>query len=466
VIPAAARRVVFDRLGYVPFAEQLAIHEDESALKLIAGGERGAKSWTTGKELIGDSAFLELVWIVGPDYRQAKPEFRYLVEDAIALDAIEHLSDPVDDESPRTLVLHGGIKITTRSGRDPAKLASEAPDEIAMVEAAQQPYENFQKLWNRLAQKRRAGRGKLILSGTFEGSLGWYPEMWTKLQGPNEYGGKSFSLPTWANRALFPGGWDDPQIQLLRATNPEDLFWERFGGVPRPPKELVFREFLHTVHVTPMRFVAGIESAFRDDRGWALPDSGELELWVDPGYAGAYAVLFVYVEGGLVWTPDEVYLQGVTGPDVITRVMGKTELFERVRRVIIDVAGRQHNAMESQVELWERTTRLPVFSRPVGIVDGINRHRTFLVDPLTKAPRLFHDPRCRGAIREYGLYRYHEAKELRDENELPIDANNHAMKAIAYGLTHRFGVVDRLSKPTRRNLIRDRYAKRPLRRAA
>ena len=81
-------------------------------------------------------------------------------------------------------------------------------------------------------------------------------------------------------------------------------------------------------------------------------------------------------------------------------------------------------------------------AQPVPIVDGIHRHHTFLSDPLTGVPRLVHSPKCRGAIKEYGLYKYPNDSPGRAERALPIDKNNHAMKAYAYGLVANFGFVD------------------------
>jgi len=78
------------------------------------------------------------------------------------------------------------------------------------------------------------------------------------------------------------------------------------------------------------------------------------------------------------------------------------------------------------------------------------RHRTFLKDPQTGKPRLFHDPKCKHTIEEYSLYRYREIKEGRPIREKPIDACNHSLKAIAYGLVANFGFVN---APPRGNVI-------------
>src|SRR5690606_39648731 len=67
----------------------------------------------------------------------------------------------------------------------------------------------------------------IFFSGTFEGAYGWYADLWNRWQGPNDDGGKSFSLPTWTNRAVYPGGREDPEIKRQESLMPPDLFQER-----------------------------------------------------------------------------------------------------------------------------------------------------------------------------------------------------------------------------------------------
>ena len=449
----AEKLAAFSSWGYAPNAEQLAIHADPSMVKIVAGGERGGKSFVTGNEVAAHAvADCKLVWIVGPDYEQTHKEFDYALEALTKIGAVVGSSVHRPERSSWSMKLLNGCVIKTRTGEDAIKIASEAPDFEAMTEAAQQSWDNFQKLFNRTAEARAKGLGELFASGTFESSLGWYAEKWTEFQGRNRMGARSFSLPTWSNTAVFPGGRTDPVILEIEAGNPPDLFMERFGGIPTPPRGLVFREFRHTVHVVPIRF-GPVDAPRRDEEGWVLPESTELEIWADPGYAGAYAVLFVAVVGGLVFLVDEVYAKGKVGQAVIQEALNKRDLFPRVKRGVIDIAGRQHNAMESQVELWQQMTGLSMQSEAVPIADGIARHRTFLTDPTTLAPRLYHDPKCVGTVREYGIYKFSDGTEQRPETELPIDRDNHSMKAIAYGLYHRFGYVERLSKKEPRSLI-------------
>lgn len=429
-LPERARRAIWRRSGYEPGPEQLAAHLDPARFKLVAGGERAGKSRFSAEELL---CWLTVsgpgspYWIVGPDYEQARAEFIHLRE-GLERTGLLAGTPSMPKNGQWSLKTQLGAEVVTKSSVEVLALASIAPRGVLMVEAAQQPYEVYLRLRGRVSEHR----GPLVMSGTFEGSLGWYPEHWQRWQAANPEGGRSFSLPTWSNRAIFPGGRRDPEILALEAAYPEDLFMERLGAVPCPPATLVFREFSHAEHVRPC--------PFRPER--------PVQLWVDPGYAGAYAVLAVQIEHGVVEVIDEVYGRGLVAQEVIARCQAKP-WWAKVRYAVIDVAGLQHQGMESHAELWQRVAGVTVHAQRVGIADGILRHRTFLRDPASGQPRLYHDPRCKSTIAEYGLYKYPDIKENRPEREEPIDRDNHAMKAIAYGLVANFGLV----APARRRRV-------------
>ncbi len=422
-IPASVRYHLWGKCNYKPSPEQRVAHLDEHRAKLVAGGERAGKSRWTAQEIhdwLWASADGE-VWIVGPTYDLARGDFLHALQISATSQILSPDSQSVPKSGQCSFTTRKGVRVVTRTSQDPETLAGIAPLGVAMVEAAQHSLEVYARLRGRVAETR----GPLLLSGTFEGSLGWYPEMWQRWQAENPDGGRSFSLPTWSNTAIFPGGRNDPEIKALEASLTEDVFSERYAAVPMPPRTLVFREFAHITHVR------------------LCPHKGEpLQLWVDPGYAGAYAVLAVQIDRDT--TPptveiiDEVYRQGMVSEDIIRECQGRP-WWGDVKLVVMDIAGRQHHATQSHYEIWRRVAGLTPVGRSVPIADGIQRHRTFLVCPEDKQPRLYHDPRCKGTIREYGLYKYNEVKENRPQREEPIDANNHAMKAIAYGLVYNFG---------------------------
>ena len=350
--------------GGIPalYAEQRAAHDSEARIRLIAGGERAGKSRSAAMELAGRFLEGQLYWLVGPDYDLCRPEFAYLIEALEALDAIETLATP-NGQSNRMLLRNGTV-IATRTAQRAMRLAGQAPDGILGCEAAQLSYEAFLRLSGRLAERR----GWLWLSGTFEGSRGWYAERFRAWQTDNPEEAASFSVPSWANRTLFPGGRADPEIRRLETTYPSDLFQERFGGVPCPPVSLVFREFEPAAHVRTIRD--------------PYESFDNIEIAVDPGYAGAYAVLAVAQRGPEVFVLDEVYMQYAMTSQVIEACQRRS-WWPHVRSGVIDIAGRQHHAMPSQIEVWMAQARIRLRSHRVLLQDGMERLRTFLRNPGT-----------------------------------------------------------------------------------
>ena len=324
-----------------------------------------------------------------------------------------------------------GAQIVTKSADDVRKLAGVSPEGILMCEAAQCDYEVWLKLRGRLTEKR----AWLWMSGTFEGSLGWYPELFNRWQADNPEDAKSFSIPTWANLAIFPGGRNDPEIKALEATYPADLFMERCAAVPCPPTGLVFREFKYDTHVTA--------AAKYDPQ---LP----VELAIDPGYATAYYVGAVQFRERHAYLIDEIYAQGEVAEQVIARCK-RRPWWKSVHGGVIDVAGKQHPGSKSQVEIWQCEAGVWLRANKVPIVDGILRMRTYLADPADAdgKPLLHFNPVCKGVLAEFGKYKYAKDAESRPISELPIDRDNHGIKAISYLLYDRFGpVYRRKRKPT------------------
>jgi len=430
-VPRRKRAQLWKATGYAPNLAQWPIHLDGMRIKLVAGGERGGKSRVAGEEMViwivcEPSG---LWWIVGPDYEQARQEFRYIEAALRGLGMLvgRSVSSPkVGMWEMKTT--EGGI-IQTRTSADVDKLAGVAPYGILMTEAAQQTWETFLQCRGRVAEKR----GPLMMSGTFKSSFSWFADAWTEWQADNPFDARSYSLPTWANLAVYPGGRQDPEILAIERGFPADRFQEKYGAVPCPPPTLVLKEFSYIHHVDDKRarYIPGIP----------------VQVWVDPGYQHPYAVLAVHVLNGEALHFDEVYRRGVYGQDMIAECMGR-EWWKDVSRGVIDVAGKQHHSAEAEIEKWWRIGRVPMHASLVGIDVGILRHRTFLKvlpddDPEWPGrARLVHNSKCVGTLGEYGLYKYREVVEGRPATELPVDVDNDAMKAIAYGLVANFGVVD------------------------
>jgi len=427
-----AQKEIFDLVGYHPTEAQKVIHDDLTRHKLIAGGERAGKSKINSKELLfhwawdilGKKRKNALYWLLGNDYEACRGEWEHIIEDLYKLEDVLACS-PTKNIDPGEIKLKDGTVIVTKSARYPEKIATVAPDGILICEAAQVDYDVFLRARTRLAEKR----GWLCMAGTFEEEdyVGWYRELFQLGMSANKLELKSFSLPTWTNTIVFPGGRNDTEILNQEAGMTAERFQERFGGVPCPKTGRVVTEFANAIHVK--------DCPFNKD----LP----VELAIDPGYRGAYAVLAIQDYKDHLKVIDEIYVQGVVTKDIIL-MCKKRDWWSAVQGGAIDIAAKQHQAMAAPVEVWLDEGKISLQSKKVSIEDGIDLLRTHLKQhPVTGQPGIEIDPTCRGFISECGGGKppvENGGIWMRDKNTLkPIDKNNHACKALSYYLANKFG---------------------------
>ena len=424
------RDYLYDKVGVTPTDEQVAILESPYRFNLVAGGEQAGKSMVASKYLLG--RFMEteepgLYWLVAADYERTRAEFEYLVQDFATLGILKQASKRGD---PGYIVLADGTRIETKSAKDPRTLAMRAPHGILGCEASQLDMETFFRLRGRCAPKR----GWMFLSGTFEGSLGWYPQMYTAWAAGADPEARAYSLPSWTNKYLYPGGREDPEIQRLKEVASDDFYMERIEGKPSPPKGLVFTEFRPDAHVVDVEYVPDVP----------------VHLWMDPGYAGGYEVEVIQVQGEQIQVIDEIYQVGLVTDEIID-IAKSRPWWPDVKFGVIDIAGNQHQAMAAPAEVWLEQAGLYLSSQKVKINEGTERLKGWLkIDPRTHAPRIVFSPKCIGIMSEFGMapnpfdgqtraYRWKTDREGNIVGDTPEDKYNHGVKAIIYGLIDRFG---------------------------
>jgi hypothetical protein len=425
-------------LDYTPNAAQKAITDwwfgGDDRFCLICGGERAGKSLTSVALML---PLMDIeggtFWIVGPDYSQARVEFQYLHDALADAGLLEgEPSMPQSGSQPWSMRTKWGATIQTRTSSDIAKLASFRVHGFLMVEAAQQLYEVWLKLSARVAETRGFG----ILSGTLESGLPWYADMLRRWKGENEEGGKSFSLPTWSNTDVFPGGRDDAEIKRLEATYPGDLFLERFGAEPQGYHGSVLPEFSFGRHVRKIDRVDGIP----------------VEVWIDPG-TNCYCVLFVQYVKPYAYILDRVYDRGAIDHEVIEKVKAHP-YFQFVPKAkdnrtggVIDIAAKQRGqGGRSQLQLWQELAGISLEQKYIFENDTIEVLRLHLKGDKDGPWLLFNshmqnlrapDGTALDVLAEPELWRWPERGWKQNQARRPIDSNNHAMKAIAYGLIHK-----------------------------
>ena len=420
---------IYEKVDFAPTDAQLPIINSRKRFILVAGGEQAGKSLVASKYLLARLLEINdkgLYWLVAADYERTRAEFEYLVEDFSSLGVLSESTKRVD---PGRIVLADGTRIETKSAKDPRTLAMRAPDGIIGCEASQLDIQTFYRMRGRCAPKR----GWMFLSGTFEGSLGWYPQMHTAWTIPTDEE-ESFSLPSYTNTHLYPGGLEDPEIQRLKRDSSDDFFMERIEGVPSPPEGLVFGEFRPNLHIADVK--------------WSVGDP--VHIWMDPGYAGAYAVMIVQIHDDVVHVIDEVYEKGLVTGEII-HICRSRPWWQDVQYGVIDVAGYQHQAMAAPAEIWMEETGLYMNSQKVAINDGTERLKSFLKpDPISRESKILINPKCSGVLSEFGAspnpfdgqtraYRWKTDRDGNIVGNTPEDKNNHGVKALIYGIIDNYG---------------------------
>jgi hypothetical protein len=419
----------------------------------VTGGEQGGKStiaaklwlkrWPEDMEknpLDGTGAGSPLLyWLIGHAYSETEREFSYISDDLKSLlgEGLVNASKRVDPGSIEVKLpgeRFARLRIETKSGQDVRKMSKDAPHGIIICEAGQCDLVVFERSQGRLAPKN----GWLLLIGTMEASVGWFPTL-----APQWASGadnrKSFRLPSYANTAHYPGGRNDPKILELERTQSDEFFMERIEGIPVPPKGLVFPEFRADIHVQHCEQVKG-EAVY---------------IWVDPGYSGSYyAVEIANIIDGQVRIFDEIYMKGKITEEIVDIAIKRDWWKGTAKYGVADIAARQHQAMPAVVQVWREKAGLHMATKKVKIEEGTERMKSFLrMDPETHGPKIIISPKCVGIISEFGAapnpddkqlraYRWDTDREGNVVGTKPKDKNNDALKATIYGLFDRFGAVD------------------------
>lgn len=441
-------------ISYDPGPTQMAAHKSESKTKQVSGGWRGGKSAWLAAEifpyLFRDNAH---VWIVATDYLKARYEFEYIVNWSKWLDIpITRLSLPGNGRW--LLEFEWGARLETQTADDPTQIEGAALDCAAVAEAGLMDQAIVRRLRGRVSQKR----GPILMSGSLDDSQPWYMETFEEfINGPTEeMDWHAWGIPSWDNKYVYPEGRNDPAILEYKATLSEDEFKLKICAQVAKPSELVFPEFDKSTHLVDMSFewedtrgyTLDYPEAITDDIGvrtiaWRLPRRGETILAIDPGFNGAYAVLACRKYDDRVFVFDEVYVRRWVADDVIKECKTR-DWWTSVSYAVMDIAGKQHDAMSSHVEIWAQDTALGFSpaTNYVPVPDGIQKLKVWLKNPLNGRPRVWFSRKCKHTADEFGKYRYRMAKEGRPEREEPVDRDNHAIKALEYLLVDRYGMSD------------------------
>lgn len=437
-------------MGFSPHEGQEAASRSEARVVVVAGAERGGKSQWAGDEVVACYPWCGRsgrVAVAADEYDECHVEMQYVIAGLRRLGALVGSSTP--RQGKWIAEAKGGVTVETVSlhnGPDELTGTGDAFDIVVLVEAGLIRYECFLAATMRVAETR----GRVFVVGTLKDNFGWHADLYRDCAGENVFEGERFSFPAWMNRAIFPGGRTDPEIERLERLLPRSEFLRRVAAELVADPARMYPGFDHIRHV-------GMVEWDRDK---------PVTLAVDAGYyPSKYAVLALQVvektfavRGGqvrmeVVQQFDEVWENHLTHEEIY-EMCREREWWSGVERVVLGHEGKQHQAAASTEEVWNslaraqgKELRVEVFNAG-RILDGVMRVKTFLKDPAMGVARLRVDAGCTGTISEYGAWKRKTDSKGRVISEEPEDRNNDAMDAFRNYIVWKFGLVESVRKPS------------------
>ncbi len=295
--------MVLPKLGLLSTPEFEAALLPRPKEKLTFGGVRCGKSTKDALEVLIEVLSRNLPgnssryfhWFVLPSYETRPVEMQYLIAWSKALGLFHRMQAPTGG-SWRLEMCGGRMVVETITAQNPEGLASVACDSITLVEAGQMPESIRMHALGRLLEKR----GWLNISGTLEDeekkpSVLWYGKLgaeWLeeRLESESPLDSRlelhmAFSLPSWANKAVFPGGRTDPAIlEIEQAYKDNPAYFKRYVcGEPAGVSDAIY-ESLST----------GDWGYYDDSSNWILSRGvGGFDLGTTVGHPNALVAIQV-----------------------------------------------------------------------------------------------------------------------------------------------------------------------------
>lgn len=444
-------------MGYKPNKAQIEFHKGTSDT-LVAGGWRAGKSMLLAGEVtphcIVPSPTEYLIALIGPTYTEPRAEFDYIVSFLGAIlprtqfDPEKHTSRPRDGRWEMTIpgqrvrnpdgtesTVHFAT-VRTYTAAEAVAIRSFNAEAIIICEAGGIDREAFFAIYGRVLSTG----GFVIGSGTLENGFKWYHDAIKDGQLPDPPTGiASHLLPSWHNTAVFAGGRQDPKILRLEKVLPKELFDVRIGAQP-------IRMTGVAVSAAKKEHISAEETEFNDKY--------PVELAIDPGYAGGYAVIALQFYGGKIRLIDEIYTRLVATPEVIALCKEKVWWPYVIpgNAGVIDRAAKQHTAAygDSVLEVWQEQADcfLELTEAVIPVEDGLDQLRIHL-----NADRIVVSPNCRGTLAEWDLgafpdgfdgyspWHYRSDTDGNLVGDKALAGADHATTALTYWLVARFGYI-------------------------
>lgn len=315
---------------------------------------------------------------------------------------------------------------------------------IFINEATQVLYDTYGTVITRLAQpiKNKAGEvldipHKIILDCNPKGPRHWIHKLC--IQGKEPESGKKISDDTkYARLHWVP--YDNPAlspayIKQLEAL-PELKKKRMLEGIWADNEGAVYEIFDENVHVLSWKKFQKISNAKREGRegektGWR---SWRLCAGIDFGFTNPFVYLFGAIDhDGNLYIYDEHYMSKKT-----VRAHAEEFILPKYEKHRVSPHDLEFRVADHDAEDRETLHENGLFTQAAwkSIIPGLDAVTSRLQVQENGRPRLFIVDNCVNLIQEFYDYMWPESVEGKNNRELPVDANNHALDALRYIVMH------------------------------
>jgi hypothetical protein len=255
-------------------------------------------------------------------------------------------------------------------------------------------------------------RGSADFPSTPRG-FNWYKGLWDIGQLPDpgfeEY--ESWRYPTWTNTAIFPGGYDDPEIVRIRANVSEVSWQQEYGAEFTAFEGKIYADFDENVHVKPIEYNPAWKNFWVFDFGFSDPFVC-LDIMVDPE------------DRMYIWREYQVSGKSTTDHGFVLQNRQNPNGFH-INAMFADPRGADAIAT---LQMMLGT----ISAHPVGWEQGIEAIRRQMKIRTDGKPGFYIDPSCIHSIRQFKNLRAKESREGHNAKPGQHDYDDHGPDAARY----------------------------------
>lgn len=417
----------YQLIKYHPHEGQALMHSTPSRFKVIPCGRRWGKTLFGAREaepnvwvpcpITGEA---QKGWIVGPQYVHAEKEFAFVYDSlrkqGIDRDSIKFVKNV--DSGNMHIKTNWGFELLGKSAAHPETLVGDGLNFIEMVEAGLHKRSTWQYVRPSLSDRR----GWAIFTGVPEGKSenSMLYALYQRGQSTRDVDRlyRSWTMPSWTNTIVFPGGRNDIEILDAESDLTEDEFARQYGAEFRDKIGAVMQEWDDNVHL----------GDFDYEPSWPL------YMAIDYGFTNPFVVLWIQVSPatGQVRVISERRWTQLDTPEVATDLIQTQGGFVRACRMMypdpaepddtktmqnsLHIPANKNTGGELKIRLSFIRRALKRRAANAGMVPELQIDRT----------------NCKELAWEMREgYRWPEHRsEVKNESELPLDKNNHGVEAL------------------------------------